>query len=114
MNRQSTMCVVLAVFVPSLIIRTNAEFMQWTLEKNTGIRFVSHFAETTALGVVNCAYQCLQTGRCSVANYNSGTMACNLIEGNPAFVSDINWESFVVVSGMPDFLIHLMIRLISY
>ena len=109
MNRQSTVCVVLAVFVPSLIIWTNAEFMQWTLEKSTGVRYVSHFAETTALSGVDCVYQCLRTGRCFVANYNPGTMACNLIEDNPAFVSDIDWESFIVVSGRPDFLIHFQI-----
>jgi len=97
-------CVFLAVLVILLTERFLAMNMQWTLEQTPGVRYTNPFDETTTLSAAACAYLCVWTGRCFVANYNSGTMACTLIEDASTFVSDIDWHSFIVVSGMPVFL----------
>jgi len=78
----------------------SAKVIQWALQRTTGVRFDNTFAEFAALSAVACAYKCTWTGRCYVANYNSGTMTCTLIEDASTFVSDIEWDSFIVVSGM--------------
>ena len=100
MNKQRIRCTLSFLFVLLLIIPSLAMSVQWTLQKTTGVRFTNHFAEFAALSVVACAYKCMWTGRCFVANYNSGTMTCTLIEDASIFVNDIDWDSFIVVSGM--------------
>jgi len=78
------------VFVFHVIVHSSAKNIQWTLQKTAGVRYTKHLAETTAVSGVACAYICLCTGRCFVANYNSVTMASTMKEDASIFVSDVN------------------------
>jgi len=103
MHKPSIVCASLAlftVFVLNIILPLNAINMQWRLEKTTGIRYTSYFTATTISSGIACGYLCMRKGRCAVANYNSTTMACNLVEDVLNAVSDINWDAFIVVPGM--------------
>jgi len=100
MKKQRILCATFAVFVPFFILPSNAEYIQWSLEKTTGVRFTSYSTETTALSGIACGYLCMLNGRCAVANYNSVTMACTLTNDALEFVTDTNWDSFIVVPGM--------------
>ena len=88
---------VLYLIVPVLSTSKN---IQWTMEKTTGVRYTNHYAETTAVSGVSCAYICLWTGRCFVANYISVTMACIMIEDDSTSVNDADWDSYIAVSGL--------------
>ena len=89
-----------AVTVLLLIVPSKTKNIQWTLAKSTGVRYTNHLAETTAVSGVACAYVCMWTGRCFVANYNSVTMACNMIEDDSTSVNDADWDSYIAVSGI--------------
>ena len=100
MNETRSRCVLLAVILLHLMTASCAKNKQWSIEKTPGVRYTKHFAKTTALSDIACAYNCvwkLPKGRCFVANYNSVTMACTLIEDASTFVTDVNWDAFKVV-----------------
>lgn len=65
-----------------------------------GKRYTSYFTATTISSSIACGYLCMRKGRCAVANYNSATMACNMIEDVLNGVADIDWNAFIVVPGM--------------
>jgi len=100
MNKTRGRCVLLAVFALHLKVAWSAKNIQWSIEKTPGVLYTNHSAETTALSDIACAYHCTWKGRCFVANYNSVTMACTLVEDASTFVTDVNWDSFIVVSGI--------------
>jgi len=100
MNKTRGRCALLVVFAMHLKFVSSAKNIQWSIEKTPGVLYTNHFAETTALSDIACAYHCVWQGRCFVANYNSVTMACTLVEDASTFVSEVNWDSFTVVSGI--------------
>ena len=106
MNKQRARSAFWTVVVLSVIVLSTAKNIQWTLAKTEGVRYINYLAETTALSDVACANVCLWTRRCFVANYNSVTMACTLIKDASTFVSDVEWDSFIVVSGIMFLLIY--------
>ena len=99
---------VLAVSVLLLIAPAKTKNIQWTLAKTSGVRFINYFAESTTVSRVACAYLCTWKGRCYVANYNSVTMACRLVEDDSTFVNDADWDSYIVVSGMLNLSINVL------
>ena len=108
-------CVAVCVLILIVPVLSTSKNIRWTLEKTAGVRFTNHYAETTAVSGVSCAYICLWTGRCFVANYNSGSMACTMIEDASTFVIDEAWDSFFVVSGILFYLfVYTSLLLILY
>jgi len=70
------------------------------ITENDRCTLTKTFAEVTAFSGIACASECMLSGRCFVANYNSATMACTMIRDASTFVNDVNWDSFIVEIGM--------------
>jgi len=87
--------VVLILITPSIATST-----KWRLLKTTGVRYTNTFAEVTAFSGIACASECMSSGRCFVANFNSATKTCTMSRDASTFVSDVNWDSFIVEIGM--------------
>ena len=108
MNKQRLRFISPSVCVLILITPSIATSIKWRLLKTAGVRYTNTFAEVTAFNSIACASECMSSGRCFVANYNSATMKCTMIRDASTFVSDVNWDSFIIEIGMLSCVLYIV------